>query len=77
MLKLKKDRQKLEKILYGTESDLGITRTEEMKMRNTLTSLSNRETLLTEEKDRVERDLERLKERAEKIRKIEQDLEEI
>lgn len=77
LLKLKKDKQKLEKIFGGTSIELQITRQEEIKMRNTLTALSNRETLLADEKERVERDMERLKDRAQKIKKIEEDLEDI
>lgn len=77
LAKLKKEREELQKKVGATEGRLKLTRQGEMKLRSRLADMSNLETILIEERDDMENKFEKISDRVEKIRRIEEDLEEI
>ncbi len=77
ILKLKKEKVFIEKKFSATEGRLKLTRQEEIKLRKRLTEMANLETILLEEREEMERKFRKVSEKVEKIRRIEEDLEEI
>ncbi len=77
LAKLKKERGELEKKVGATEGRLKLTRQQEIKFRRKLTEMANLETILLEDRDEMENKFEKISDRVEKIRRIEEDLEEI
>lgn len=77
MEKLKKEKAKIEKALGATSSTLKLTRGEEILLRTKLTEMENIEVKLADERENLDAKFQKIKERAEKIKKIEEELEEI
>ncbi len=77
LAKLKVQKSKLEKALGSTSSTLKMTRAEEIEFRTRLNELENIEAKLSDDKENLDTKFQKIKERAEKIKKIEEELEEI
>jgi len=75
--KLQKERNALELILKNTDETINLTKAKEIGIRNRLSRMIAKEAELDRRKDKVQQQINQLKQKIEKVSKISRDLKEV